>query len=175
VVDGVQSESFGLRCPELTNPPKRGEPAQTLEALREVVRVEEDGQVGAKTLVGLVAEPPNGCVLDRAVPRIARLQDLVEVDPNPLPLTNPRFVHLDGGRVSIVTKSAETFTKHVQLPSGSARVVQWPAVREKFRRLVGNAGMPEDQVAEILRRIESFEGLGSPSELTALLQLPAGT
>jgi 2-methylcitrate dehydratase PrpD len=106
-------------------------------------------------------------------PRIARLQDLVEVDQNPLPLTNPRFVHLDGGRVSIVTKSAEVFTKHVQLPSGAAGIVQWPAVQEKFRRLVGNAGMPVDQVEEILRRIERFEGLASPFELTELLQLPA--
>ena len=110
-----------------------------------------------------------------ADPRIARLQDLVEVDPQPRPLTNPRFVHLDGGRVSIVTKSAEVFTTHVQFPSGSARVVQWPAVREKFRRLVGNAGMPEDQVEAILRRIETFEGLASPSELTGLLHLPAAT
>jgi 2-methylcitrate dehydratase PrpD len=103
--------------------------------------------------------------------RIARLQDLVEVDPNPLPLTNPRFVHLDGGRVSIVTKSTEVFTRHVPFPSGSARVVQWPAVREKFRRLVGNAGMPEDQVEDTLHRIESFEGLANPSELTELLHL----
>jgi 2-methylcitrate dehydratase PrpD len=107
-------------------------------------------------------------------PRIARLQDLVEIDPNPLPLTNPRFVHLDGGRVSIVTTSAEVFTKHVPFPSGSARVVQWPAVREKFRRLVGGAGMPGNQVEEILRRVERFEALASPSELTDLLQLPAG-
>lgn len=105
-------------------------------------------------------------------PRIARLQDLVEVDPTPVPLTNPRFVHLDGGRVSIVTKSADVFTAHVQLPSGAARVVQWPAVREKFRRLVGNAGMPEDRVEETLRRIENFESLAGPSELTELLQLP---
>ena len=106
--------------------------------------------------------------------RIARLQDLIEIDPNPPPLTNRRFVHLDGGRVSIVMKSAEIFARHVQFPSGSARVVQWPAVRDKFRRLVGNAGMPEDQVEEILRRIESFEDLASPSDLTELLQLPAG-
>ena len=109
-----------------------------------------------------------------ADPRIARLQNLVEVDASPLPLTNPRFVHLDGGRVSIVTKSGEVFTRHVQLPSGSARVVQWPAVREKFRRLVGNAGMPENHVEEILRRIERFESLASPSGLTELLRLPAG-
>jgi 2-methylcitrate dehydratase PrpD len=105
--------------------------------------------------------------------RIARLQDLIEVDPNPLPLTNPRFVHLDGGRVSIVTTSGEVFSKHVQLPSGSARVVQWPAVREKFRRLVGNAGMPEIDAEETLQRIENLEGLASPSDLTALLRFPS--
>ena len=109
-----------------------------------------------------------------ADPRIARLQDLVEIDPNPLPLTNPRFVHLDGGRVSIVTTSGRVFTKHVQLPSGSARHVQWPAVREKFRRLVANAGVPDEQGEEILRRIESFESLANPFELTERLQLPAG-
>jgi len=106
-----------------------------------------------------------------ADPRIARLQDLVEVDAKPLPLTNPRFVHLDGGRVSIVTKSAEVFTRHVQFPSGSARVVQWPAVREKFRRLVGNAGMPTERVEATLRTIEGFDRLTSPSELTGLLRL----
>ena len=107
-----------------------------------------------------------------ADPRIARLQDLVEVDPRPAPLTNPRFVHLDGGRVSIVMKSAEVFAAHVPFPSGSARVVQWPAVREKFRRLVGHGGMPKDQVEAILRRLENFERLGNPSELTGLLRLP---
>jgi 2-methylcitrate dehydratase PrpD len=108
-------------------------------------------------------------------PRIARLQDLVDVDPHPRPLTNPRFVHLDGGSVSIVTKSGTTFSKHVQHPSGSARVVQWPAVRQKFRRLVGNAGMPADRVEEILIRVERFDSLTTPSELTGLLQLPAHT
>ena len=102
-------------------------------------------------------------------PRIARLQDLVEIDPKPVPLTNPRFVHLDGGRVSVVTNSGQVFTKHVSFPSGSARVVQWPAVREKFRRLVGTAGVPHDKVDEILRRIERFEDLASPFELTDLL------
>jgi 2-methylcitrate dehydratase PrpD len=108
-----------------------------------------------------------------ADPRIARLQDLVEVDPAPPPLTNPRFVHLDGGRVSLVTTSGDVFTRHVPFPSGSARVVQWPAVREKFRRLVGNAGMPEDQGEQILQRIEHFDTLESPFELTELLQLRA--
>ena len=106
--------------------------------------------------------------------RIAALQDLVEVDPAPPPLTNPRFVHLDGGRVTIVTTSGEVFTRHVQFPSGAARIVQWPAVREKFRRLVGNAGMPAGRLETILGRIENFDQLAGPSDLMELLELPAG-
>jgi hypothetical protein len=35
--------------------------------------------------------------------------------------------------------------------------------------------MPENQVELILRRIERFESLASPSELTELLRLPSGT
>jgi 2-methylcitrate dehydratase PrpD len=109
-----------------------------------------------------------------ADPRIARLQDLVEVDPHPAALANPRFVHLDGGRVSIVTTSGATVTRHVQFPSGSARVVQWPAVRDKFRRLVGNAGVASERVDAMLGRIEGLERLTTASDLTDLLQRPAG-
>ena len=83
--------------------------------------------------------------------------------------------NISSWRVSIVTKPGAVFTRHVPFPNGAARVVQWPAVREKFRRLVGSAGMPKDTVENILHRIEGFEGLASPSELTGLLQLPAGT
>lgn len=108
-----------------------------------------------------------------ADPRIARLQDLVEIDPKPVPLTNARFVHLDGGRVSVVTDSGRVCTKHVAFPSGSARVVQWPAVREKFRRLVGNAGVRDDRVEETLLKIENFESLANPFELTDLLVIPS--
>ena len=106
-------------------------------------------------------------------PRIARLQDLIEIDPNPVPLSTPRFVHLDGGRVTIVTRSSDVFTRHVQFPSGSARTVQWPAVQEKFRRLADAAGMAKDQVNEVLSRIERFDSLANPFDLTELLRLPS--
>lgn len=107
--------------------------------------------------------------------RIARLQDLVDVDPDPPPLTNRRFVHLDGGRVTIVTTAGARFTKHVERPSGSARIVQWPAVREKFRRLVGNAGLQEERVEEVLHRVEHFERLANPAALMERLELPSRT
>ena len=67
VVEGVESARFGLLCPALTNPLKRVEPAETLEALREVVRIEERGQVRAKARMGRVEESPDGRVLDRAI------------------------------------------------------------------------------------------------------------
>ena len=43
VVERVESESFGLLCPELTNPLEGCQASETLEALREVVRIEESG------------------------------------------------------------------------------------------------------------------------------------
>jgi hypothetical protein len=43
VVERVEFESFGLLCPELTNPLKGCQTSKTLEALREVVRIEERG------------------------------------------------------------------------------------------------------------------------------------
>ena len=67
MVDGVQSESLRLFCPELTDSFKRRESTKTLKALGEVVRIEEGGQMRAKTFVGRVEEPANGCVLDGAV------------------------------------------------------------------------------------------------------------
>jgi 2-methylcitrate dehydratase PrpD len=106
-----------------------------------------------------------------ADPRIAALQDRVEVDLSPPPLTNPRFVHLDGGRVSIETTSGAVFSKHVPFPSGAARVVQWPAVRQKFRRLLGAAGMPDGRVEEVLHAIEHFEELTAPAALMERLWL----
>src|SRR5713101_396688 len=47
VVERVQSESFRLLCPELTNALKRGEPTETLETLGKVVRIEERGHMRA--------------------------------------------------------------------------------------------------------------------------------
>jgi len=43
VVEGIESESFGLLCPELTNPLKGCEASKALKAFREVVRIEKRG------------------------------------------------------------------------------------------------------------------------------------
>jgi hypothetical protein len=67
VVERVESESFGLFCPELTNPLEGRQASKALEALREVVRIEERGQMCAKATVRVVVEPPNRGVLDGSV------------------------------------------------------------------------------------------------------------
>ena len=67
VVERVQSESLRLLCPELTDSFKGREPTKTLEALGEVVRIEEGSQVRAKAFVARVEEATDGRVLDRAV------------------------------------------------------------------------------------------------------------
>jgi hypothetical protein len=64
VVDLVECESFGLLCPELTNPFERRQASKTLEPLREVVGVEEDIGMRAKTGDSLVVAsilPPLHC------------------------------------------------------------------------------------------------------------------
>ena len=67
MVERIQSESLRLLCPELTDSLKGCEPTKTLEALGEVVGIEERRQMRAKALVGLVVEPSDGGVLDGAV------------------------------------------------------------------------------------------------------------
>ena len=67
MVERIQSESSGLLCPELANTLEGGQAAETFEALREIVGIEERGEVRAKALVSLVVETPNRGVLDGAV------------------------------------------------------------------------------------------------------------
>ena len=53
MVERVESESFGLLCPELTDSFERRQASKTLEALREVVRIEKGCQVAAfSTVIG---------------------------------------------------------------------------------------------------------------------------
>src|SRR5262249_35911770 len=59
VVERVESESFGLFCPELTNPLKRRQASKALEALREVVRIQEGREMSPELFVGVVVEAPD--------------------------------------------------------------------------------------------------------------------
>src|SRR4029453_15050935 len=67
VVERVESESFGHFCPELANTLKGSQASETLKALREVVGIEERGDMRAKAAVRLVVEPPDRRVLDGSI------------------------------------------------------------------------------------------------------------
>src|SRR4029453_5497682 len=67
VVERIQSESLRLLCPELTDPLKGCEPTKTLQALGEVVGIEERGQVRSQALVGVVIETSDRGALDSTV------------------------------------------------------------------------------------------------------------
>jgi hypothetical protein len=67
VVERVESESFGLFCPELTNTLKGSQASETLEAFCEVVGVEERDEMRAKAVMRLVVKASDRGVLDRAV------------------------------------------------------------------------------------------------------------
>jgi hypothetical protein len=60
----VESESFGLFCPELANTLEGRQPSQTLKALGKVVGIKKRGEVRTKTAVRLVVEPADCRVLD---------------------------------------------------------------------------------------------------------------
>jgi len=85
VVEGVESESFGLFCPELTDSLVRRQAPKALEALRKVVRIEECRRVRSEAVVRVVVEPPHRGVLDRPVhafdlavgPRMIELREAV--------------------------------------------------------------------------------------------------
>jgi hypothetical protein len=67
VMERAESESFRLLCPQLANTLKGSQASETLEALREVVGVEERGEMRAKAVVRFVVEPPDCGVLDGSV------------------------------------------------------------------------------------------------------------
>ena len=67
MVEGIQSESLGLFCPELTNPLERREAPKALEPLRKVVRIEEGGHMRSKARMRGVEEPADGGLLDGAI------------------------------------------------------------------------------------------------------------
>mgnify|MGYP003411521968 CR=1 FL=1 len=65
----IVSESPGLVCPSLADVLVGSEPPQGLEALSEVVGVEEGFEVLSELLVGLVVIAPNGGFLESASAR----------------------------------------------------------------------------------------------------------
>src|SRR6516162_5234637 len=98
-VGWIVSESVGLVCPSFADMLVGSEPPQGLEALSEVVGVEEGLEVLSELPVGLVVIAPNGGFLEGAV--------------HPLDLTiGPRMVRL--GEAVLDALLAADAVEHVQ-------------------------------------------------------------
>ena len=101
-------------------------------------------------------------------PAVARLMDLVDVDPMP-PAVAYKWGW--GGTVTIVTKSGARFTSTVDAPRGSApRGIAWNDVDAKFRALMPDSKLAKSRVEDVLSVIHAFENVTNVSELTRRLR-----
>jgi 2-methylcitrate dehydratase PrpD len=100
-------------------------------------------------------------------PVVARLMQLVDVDPAPPPV---KYAWSWGGSVTIVTASGTRFTSTVDAPRGSGpRGIEWGDVDAKYRALMPDSKLSAARTEEILKLIHGFERLKSVAELTRLL------
>jgi 2-methylcitrate dehydratase PrpD len=100
-------------------------------------------------------------------PVVARLMELVEIDPAPPPAT---YKWSWGGTVTVVTTSGERFTSTVDAPRGSApRGIEWSDVDAKYRALMPDSKLPAARIEQILEMIHGFDKLARVSTLTQLL------
>ena len=100
-------------------------------------------------------------------PRIARLMDLVEVDPAPPAVT---YKWSWGGTVTIVTTAGARFTSTVDAPRGSGpRGIEWRDVDDKYRALMPDSKLPAARLGQILDQIHQFDRVNSVSAFARLL------
>src|SRR5499427_2415864 len=100
-----------------------------------------------------------------ADPVIARLIDMITVDPNPPPYPD-RFPHHHGATVTITLTNGLQFSDHVDFPRGSApRGIEWVDVDAKYRRLVPLSGLTSEKIETSLEVVHGFETVKTVSEL----------
>jgi 2-methylcitrate dehydratase PrpD len=103
-----------------------------------------------------------------ADPVIDRLQDLVEVDPNP-PEGLAHYTWGWGATVTISTKDGKQYRSTVNAPIGSGpRGIQWSDVDAKYRALMPESGLAADRIERSLEVIHHFEDVQDVGELTRL-------
>lgn len=103
-------------------------------------------------------------------PGIARVQDLVEMDPDPTPLPD-RFPHRHGGTVTIILTDGRSFTATCTAPRGSGpRGVEWADVDDKYRRLAPIAGLSTEQVETSLGLLHDFGRTAGVADLLGTLR-----
>jgi 2-methylcitrate dehydratase PrpD len=101
-------------------------------------------------------------------PIIDQLQEKVSVDPDPQGL--PEFRWTWGGRVTIYTKSGQTFSSDVDASKGSGpRGIDWDDIDYKYRALMPASGLSSARIEQSLEAIKHLEDTKSISELINLL------
>jgi 2-methylcitrate dehydratase PrpD len=100
-------------------------------------------------------------------PVVARLMDLVDLDPAPPAVT---YKWSWGGSVTLVTTSGQRFTSTVDAPRGSGpRGIEWSDVDAKYRALMPDSKLPAARLAQILDEIHQFERVKSVPAFARLL------
>ena len=100
-------------------------------------------------------------------PTVARLMDLVDLDPAP---PTVKYQWSWGGSVTLVTTSGQRFTSTVDAPRGSGpRGIEWSDVDAKYRALMPDSKLPAARLAQILDEIHQFERVKSVQAFARLL------
>jgi 2-methylcitrate dehydratase PrpD len=101
-------------------------------------------------------------------PTIGKLQDLVEVDPEP-PAVD--YTWGWGATVVIEMKDGRTYRSTVNAPIGSGpRGIQWSDVDHKYRTLMPESGLSQDRIEGALAAVKSLERAADVSELIGLIR-----
>ena len=103
-------------------------------------------------------------------PGIGRIQDLVEVDPDP-PGGFGHYTWGWGATVTIKMKDGAEHSSVVNAPRGSGpRGIDWADVEHKFRTLMPEAGVESARAEEILGTVHRFDELSNVDGLIRLLK-----
>ena len=100
-------------------------------------------------------------------PVVARLMNVVELDPAPPPVT---YKWSWGGSVTLVTTSGQRSTSTVDAPQGSGpRGIEWSDVDAKYRALMPDSKLPAARLRQILDEIHQFDRVKSVPAFARLL------
>jgi 2-methylcitrate dehydratase PrpD len=100
-------------------------------------------------------------------PTIGRLQDLVEVDPEPPAID---YSWGWGATVIIETKDGRTYRSTVNAPIGSGpRGIEWADVDHKYRTLMPESGIAPDRMAQALNAIKNLDQANDVRSLISLI------
>jgi 2-methylcitrate dehydratase PrpD len=101
-------------------------------------------------------------------PVIEALQERVSVDPKPADM--PALQWTWGGRVTIHTKSGQSFSSVVDASKGSGpRGVSWDEIDYKYRALMPASGLSSARIEESLTAIKDLDKAPAVGELLRML------